>query len=206
MLNIAHVYELPIGPGKRFLNHAGQTMKNLVGGWIFSGVYTYHSGTPLQIFCGANSPHGTPLRYSATDRCNINPGSFSANWNGYYTGNAIFNVNKFSDPGAWSLGNAAPLYSALRNPFESDESIGFAKKFFFGERVSAELRMEYYNVLNRMRVCGGLNNFNQTNNQMNSGVPFGFSEFGGQPGGGWCGLPRQHAKTRAGIPPNKVLT
>ena len=29
------------------------------------------------------------------------------------------------------------------------------KKFFLGERVNAELRVEFDNVLNRMGVCGG---------------------------------------------------
>jgi hypothetical protein len=29
------------------------------------------------------------------------------------------------------------------------------KKFFLGEKVNAELREEFDNVLNRMRVCGG---------------------------------------------------
>jgi hypothetical protein len=29
------------------------------------------------------------------------------------------------------------------------------KKFFLGERVNADLRVEFDNVLNRMRVCGG---------------------------------------------------
>jgi hypothetical protein len=177
VLNIAEVYELPIGPGKKLLNHGGLLIKNLVGGWEINGIYTYHTGTPVQIFCGANSPNGTPLRYSGTDRCNINPGSFSVNWNNYYTGQPIINPNKFSDPGAWALGNSAPLYSALRNPFQSNESIGLAKKFFFGERVQAELRMEFYNVLNRMQVAGSLNN------TLNNGSPFGFFPNGGRPGG-----------------------
>ena len=177
VLNIAHVYELPIGPGKKFLNHGGTLMKNLVGGWEFNGIYTYSSGTPVQITCGANSPNGSPLRYSAQDRCNINPGSFSVNWNGYYTGQPIINPNKFSDPGAWGLGNALPIYSAFRYPFQSNENIGLAKKFFLGERVQAEMRMEYYNVLNRMQVAGSLNS------QLNNGTPFGFFSNGGQPGG-----------------------
>jgi hypothetical protein len=29
------------------------------------------------------------------------------------------------------------------------------KKFFFGERITAELAVEFANVLNRMQVCGG---------------------------------------------------
>ena len=157
VLNIAEVYELPLGPGKKLLNRGGMAMKNIVGGWLFSGIYTYHSGTPLQIFC-AGAINSSPLFYSAQNRCNIQPGSFDVNWNNYYTGGPIINVNKFSAPGVWTIGNAAPLYSGLRNPFESNESVALKKKFFFGERVTAELEMTFDNILNRMRVCGSLHN------------------------------------------------
>jgi hypothetical protein len=53
------------------------------------------------------------------------------------------------------VGNAVPFYSGLRNPFESNETLGLAKQFFLTERIRAELRVEFDNVLNRMRVCGG---------------------------------------------------
>ncbi len=154
VFNIAEVYELPLGPGKKLLNRGGLAMKNIVGGWELSGIYTYHSGTPVQIFC-SGAINGSPLFYSAQNRCNIQPGAFNVNWDGYYTGQPVFNANKFALPGVWTLGNAVPLYSALRNPFESNESVGLKKKFFFGERVTAELQMQFDNVLNRMQVCGG---------------------------------------------------
>jgi len=170
VLNIAEVYELPIGPGTKLLNRGGLAMKNLLGGWQFSGIYTYHSGTPVQIFC-SGAINNTPLFYSAQNRCNIQPGSFSVNWNGYYTGQPVFNAAKFSFPGLWTIGNAAPLYSALRNPFESNESVGLKKKFFFGERITAELEMDFDNILNRMRVWGGGGTLSPTS----SGFGFGSS-------------------------------
>ncbi len=176
VLSLSGVYELPLGPGKKFLSGGGPVMKNVVGGWQLSGIFTYHTGTPIQIFSGANSINGTPLFYSGTNRANVLPGHFHVNWNGYYTGQAIINVDKFADPGAWTLGNAAPLYSSMRNPFESNEQLTLAKKFFLGERVSAELRMEYYNVLNRMRICSNLNNTVGTEG-------FGFFSGGGVPAG-----------------------
>ena len=83
------------------------------------------------------------------------PGSFDVNWDNYYKGLPVFNIKKFQFPGAWRVGNAAPFYSGLRNPFESNETLGLSKRFFLGERVNAELRVEFDNVLNRMRVCGG---------------------------------------------------
>lgn len=156
VLVISQVYEFPFGPGKKFLNHRGTLMKNLVGGWQISGNYYYASGTPVQIV-----EIGRPLGFTnAPNRANILPGSFDVNWDNYYTGQPVFNVKKFQYPGAWRVGNAAPYYSRLRNPFESNETLGLTKRFFLGERVNAELRVDFDNVLNRMQVCGAdhLNN------------------------------------------------
>lgn len=150
MLNISQVYELPIGPGKKIFNGGGAVMKNLLGGWAFSGYYTYASGTPVKI-----TVNGRPLAFSTFNRANIMPGSFDVNWDNYYKGVPVFNVKKFQFPGAWRVGNAAPFYSGFGNPFESTETLAVTKNFFLGERVRTELRVEFDNVLNRMRVCGG---------------------------------------------------
>jgi Carboxypeptidase regulatory-like domain/TonB dependent receptor-like, beta-barrel len=149
VFNISQVYELPIGPGKKIFNQGGTLMKNLLGGWEFSGYYTYTSGTPVPIIV-----NGRPL-FNTFNRANIMPGSFDVKWDNYYRGLPVFNVKKFQFPGAWRVGNAAPFYSDFRNPFESSETLAVGKKFFLGERVNAELRVEFDNVLNRMRVCGG---------------------------------------------------
>ena len=57
------------------------------------------------------------------------------------------NTAAFSDPGCFAE-------SGLRNPFASNENLALAKKFFFGKKATGELRMEFFNVLNRMQICG----------------------------------------------------
>jgi hypothetical protein len=96
-----------------------------------------------------------PLGFSTFNRTNIMPGSFNVNWDNDYEGLPVFNVKTFQFLEAWRVGNAAPFYSGLRNPSESTETAGLSKRFFLDERVRAELRVEFDNVLNRMRVCGG---------------------------------------------------
>jgi hypothetical protein len=149
VLSISQVYELPFGPGKKFLNGGGAFKKNLLGGWSISGLYTYASGTPVKISVNKTRP-----TFTIENRANIMPGSFNVNWDNYYKGLPVFNIKKFQFPGAWRVGNAVPFYSGLRNPFESNETLGLSKRFFLGERVSADFRVEFENVLNRMRVCG----------------------------------------------------
>jgi hypothetical protein len=76
------------------------------------------------------------------------------NYNNYYKNLPVFNTAAFTDPGRFAVGDAARNQGDLRNPFSSNENLALAKKFSFGEKVTAELRMEYFNVLNRMQVCG----------------------------------------------------
>lgn len=40
------IYELPVGEGKLLLNHGG-ILNQIVGGWIVSGLFQVHSGTPF---------------------------------------------------------------------------------------------------------------------------------------------------------------
>ena len=158
VLTMAGVYELPIGPGKKFLNRGGMAMKNLVGGWKLSLVNWYESGTPLGLnSCGGSQFNCDPLigNIFVGNRPNFVSGNFNINWNNYYKGLPVFNTAAFSAPGVWTIGNAAPLYNALRAPPYLDEDVALSKRFFFSERFSGELTMQFYNVLNRMLLSTG---------------------------------------------------
>jgi Carboxypeptidase regulatory-like domain len=153
VLTMAGVYELPIGPGKKFLNGGGTARKNLLGGWKISMVNWYESGTPLGLnSCGGNQFNCDPLigNIFVGNRPNFVSGNFAINWNNYYKKLPSINTSAFAPPGVWTIGNAAPLYNALRAPPYLDEDLSLSKKFFFGERFSGELTMQFYNVLNRM--------------------------------------------------------
>ena len=159
VLTMAGAYELPFGPGRKYLSHGGRGMKNLVGGWELSMVDWYESGSPLQIFSGCSGTFNcTPLAYTARNRAEVMPGPFGLNWNNTYKGTAVINTSKFMFPGAWTIGNAAPLYNSLRNPGFYDEDVSLKKKFFFNEKLSGEISMEYFDVFNRMQVGNCMDN------------------------------------------------
>lgn len=46
-LTVSGIYELPFGPGRRWLADGNGLMKRVVGGWQLSGVYTFQSGAPI---------------------------------------------------------------------------------------------------------------------------------------------------------------
>jgi hypothetical protein len=160
VLNIVPVYELPFGPGHRFLNGGGLLQKNILGGWQMSGAFKYYSGTPLTIYA-PNDPF-----LNGFNRANYNSHvPLHVNYNNYYKGLAVFNTTAFSNPG-FAGGNSPRNLAALRSPFSSNENLALAKHFYLGGHITAEARMEFFNVLNRMQVCtpdngvaDGVNNF-----------------------------------------------
>jgi hypothetical protein len=177
---------LPIGPGKKFLNKGGLLAKNILGGWQVSGVFQYASGTPYTIYSNNNDPF-----LNGFNRANYDPSvGLHLDYNNYYKGLPVFNTNAFSDPG-FAAGNEPRVVSGLRQPFNSNENLALAKRFFFGERVNAELRVEFFNVLNRMQVCG----YNQgLDNNVQDGVGnFGLVSPNGNGGSNTCqgNTPRQ---------------
>jgi len=152
VLTMAGVYELPIGPGKKFLNRSGTAAKNLLGGWKLAMVNYYESGTPLQLHACLDQFNCDPVvgNIFVGNRPNLVSSNFGFNWNNYYKGQPLINTAAFAPPGDWTIGNAAPLFNAIRAPAYYDEDMSLSKKFFFGERFSGELTIQFFNVLNRM--------------------------------------------------------
>ncbi|MGC2297364.1 MAG: carboxypeptidase-like regulatory domain-containing protein [Acidobacteriaceae bacterium] len=188
-LTMSGVYELPIGPHHAVLGSDKAVNRILAGGWQLSGIFSYQSGMPFGI--GAN---GCPLQsYNyICNRANVVSGQpYQVNWNNYYKGQPVFNTAAFSDPGLWGVGTSPRNIAALRNPWSDGENLALAKHLFFTERFSGELRMEYYNILNRMQVCGGPN----SNGDVQSTVSNG--NFGLDSPGGACqgNTPRQGQAT-----------
>lgn len=159
LLNISGVYELPLGPGKPLMHSDNAVNRLLVGGWQLSGIFQYSSGTPFGV--GAN---GCPLASTnyTCNRSNMVKGQpLSVDWKNYYNNTPVYNTGAFSDPGLWAIGTSARNIDSLRNPWNKNEDLALAKHVKFTERTDLELRMEYFNILNQMQVCG---NGSSTNN------------------------------------------
>jgi hypothetical protein len=149
-LTIAGTYELPIGPGKPFLNKNNLAGRLLFGGWQFSPLLTYASGSPLQV-----NVAGDPLGNGTGNRPNIVPGvPLQFSYNNVYSGQPVLNSAAFTDPGQWVIGNEPRYVSGMRSPAGLNENVALAKYFSIGEHVKAKLEMEYFNVLNRLIFCG----------------------------------------------------
>jgi len=158
-LKVAGTYELPIGPGKKYLNN--YKLGNLLGGWQVGWILDYEAGTPSSgcsnsTVCENGSPF--PNGFNRPDR-NTSVGLSTASYSrarDYFVGKAP--VAQMFDPAGFTptrtqyvIGDAKRIYSELKDPAFYHESLNAKKHFYFGERVTATLSVDYFNAFNRTR-------------------------------------------------------
>src|SRR6266702_1012753 len=140
-------YELPVGPGKRFLNKSNIASSYLLGGWQISGINNYSTGTPVAIA----TSQGLPTVASGI-RPNVvagvaprGPGSCSG-----ATPGLRLNRGAFADPAPFTFGNAPPTFNSIRTCSLLRENVSLIKRFqVTKENVSVELGANIFNALNR---------------------------------------------------------
>lgn len=142
-------YELPFGPGKRFLSQ-GRFWAQVLGGWQLSGYCRYNSGSAMAITGGnAISALGYP-----SIRANYVGGEVYKTTNPREFDPAIhlyLNSAAFATPSTYALGNTARVLDWVRGFTGKSESLSLAKRFFFGEKVRGMLRADAQNPFNFVR-------------------------------------------------------
>lgn len=156
LVNVVATYNLPTGPGQKWLNSQG-VLGQLLGGWQVSAITSYAGGYPFGAYNGYN-----PLYANFGDRPNVVSGAkiktFSYKLSKeYFAGKSAsqpvqFTTNAFVNTGPWALGNAVATYSSLRTPPLRIENFDVIKKFSIAERVQASLRVDYFNTFNRTQL------------------------------------------------------
>ena len=153
------VYELPWGPGKRWLQDGA--LSHIIGGWRIAAIQTYSSGFPLGVTTGA-----APLAiFNGTNRPNVT----GEDWRAPIAGDE-FNplVDRYLNRAAFSapfaqLGNAPRRNGSVRRPWNLSENISLAKTITMTSQLRLDVRMEAFNLFNRV-VWGEPNtDFNNNN-------------------------------------------
>jgi hypothetical protein len=97
--------------------------------------YTFASGTPM-----VRVP-GVPL-YLADINCHcIDPNDINQR---------VFNPAAWQDVGAGTISPGAGYYSDYRGPHQISENMNFGRTFRLRERISLNIRAEFFNVFNRL--------------------------------------------------------
>jgi len=143
----AFTYDLPFGPGKRLVNMTGPVGK-IIGGWQVSGIVTYSDGVPIQV----TAPQSLPLN-SGPQTPNIVPGvAQKGTWDGSFdpAKNRYLNIAAFTTPAPFTFGTAGLYLPNVFSPNYYNEDLALVKNTKIGERLELQLRLEAFNVFNRV--------------------------------------------------------
>jgi hypothetical protein len=162
------VYELPFGPGKRWLNSEGLVSK-VVGGWQVSGVGTFHTGHPLTVDLGLggsivggpfDSLGQTYLLPDGNDQTNqrpdIVPGVPLYLPGGGHNGIPVINIAAFQAPPVDSHGNFTRFGDAgngiirALNIWQLD--LELQKETRITERFTVEFAVQAFNIFNHTQL------------------------------------------------------
>ncbi len=124
---VSGMYELPFGPGKRFLASDNPVVKRLVGGWQVGWIGTYTSGQALS-FTGAE-------RVSSSGK---NPHTV-LDW---------FDTSQFIPQAPFTLQHTSSALANLRGPGLGMWDITLAKETPINERFKLRLEGQAFNALN----------------------------------------------------------
>jgi hypothetical protein len=129
----------------------------LTHGWEVNGIFKFQDGEPVNILTGADNS-GTA---ESEDRASITGPALTGSEKVQSTSNGIvaqyLNQNSFSVPTSGSYGNLAR--NQVTGPGFGDVDLSLLKNVpVYKERVRAQLRVEMFNVLNRINLAQPLNN------------------------------------------------
>jgi len=133
------VYQLPIGPAKRWINHG--VASQVLGGWQVSGFFTAQSGTPINITMSNATLHapGNTQRPNVSGTPNV--------LGGIGTGNLWFDTSVFSTPATNTFGNAK-RNGVLDGPGYANLDATIAKLFTLPRGAHGEFRVDVFNLTN----------------------------------------------------------
>jgi Carboxypeptidase regulatory-like domain len=140
-------YNLPMGPGKRFLNTGG-LVGRVIGGWQLTSIVRYDSGQPL-IF--TSSYCNVPSQFAAGCLPGILPGAniYAQSMSNYNPNKPLFNVSAFEPVSDFNFGlGDGPRVSNIRGFGYHNQDFGLEKETPLNERFRLLIRVEAFNMWN----------------------------------------------------------
>ena len=152
------VYELPFGEGKRWLT--GGAANRILGGWRVAVIQAYSSGFPIGVTSNA------PLNiFNGTNR----PNATGADWRAPIAGSSFDPiVDKFLNRAAFvqpvgELGDAPRMNPDVRRFWNLTENLSVAKSIKAGQGLDMDIRVEAFNIFNRIVWGAPETNFSSNN-------------------------------------------
>ncbi|HXG55647.1 MAG TPA: carboxypeptidase-like regulatory domain-containing protein [Vicinamibacterales bacterium] len=138
-LTVSGVYELPVGPGKRFL--PAHWLGQVVGGWSIGLLGTLQSGAPFSVLTQTNTTNAFSAGGLRADVAG-NPALPSSE----RTLDRWFNTDAFTQPAPFTFGNSRR--GLLRGDGIVNADLSLAKNVALGRARSLQVRVELFNAFN----------------------------------------------------------
>ena len=171
----SYLYELPVGKGKRFLGNTNRVVNTLIGGYRIGGIDRYLSGQPISFFGAQGIPffdggirfdrnlpnpiltpaakgRYNPFKYvSNPASCPSAASTTCTNPTAFWSGQAFIDVNdaQHRGSGAYRFGDMPRTTAEVRTPAFFNEDANINKSIPIHDLISADLRLEVFNVFNR---------------------------------------------------------
>jgi hypothetical protein len=131
------IYELPFGKGKPFLNN-GKWWENQIGGWRFSGLFTFEGGFPFNVTATDTSNTGGGITMRGAQTCNGNSGP--------KTFAEYFNISCYANPAENTFGNERR--DDIYGPHNTNLDLSAFKEFPIWENLTFQFRTDAFSSLN----------------------------------------------------------
>ena len=165
-LVISYVLDLPLGQGKHYLNHMNRALNMIMGDWGIDGVTTLQRGFPLVFSSGQVNDvtlFGAGSRPDLLSSCHK-----SATSSGNHRLYSWFDTACFAAPANFTFGTEPRVDPTLRADGVDNFDVAAFKRVLLGQqdRAGFELRVEFFNLLNRTQfappntTCCASNNAN----------------------------------------------
>jgi len=172
VLTLNYSYLLPFGKGQAFLGSAGNLVDKIVSGWQISGISTFQSGQPFNVYYtapGSYTLNNVTYKNLVSGRASIVPGVAlypahkTIGAKGQWFNPAAFTAptNAAGIPGG-AYGNSG--YDMLRGPGFQDWDMNLEKNIVFKGRYKVQLRADSFNIFNHPNFAVPNSSINNTAN------------------------------------------
>jgi hypothetical protein len=151
VLSAAFVYELPVGPGRKYLDRGG-VAGALLGGWQVSTIFRYSSGLPF-FFRVNGTACNVPTQFRAgCIPAIVNPNALYAQDKDSFdpARGPLFSRDAFEPVGAFNFyfGRGNRIEEDVRGFSYRNQDLSFVKNTRLGARMNLQFRVEMFNLWN----------------------------------------------------------
>ena len=139
VFKLTSVYELPVGPGRRYLGNRNWFINQTLGGWQVSDILSVVSGAPFSVFATDLSNTGGFHIQRANQLCNGNhpPNQSIREW---------FNTSCYVQTGPGQLGNSRR--NNLTSPRTTNLDLSLLKNFALIREKTLQFRADFFDAFN----------------------------------------------------------